>query len=205
MVVHPPKSPQSLQPTRQTNQESNPVHLPRPDPKQTSHHRATCHHQRARRRYKRRHQNPDLQPPRPIRAPHEKSHRMVVLPPQRTPTQTPPTNPTPPPKTRPQTRAQTTKTRPETMGQRHRLQPQIPRRIPTHPQRLGRTLTHPDTPGKRHTIRALAPKTHNSGISPTIRALAQKSQQTAIRATQNKRADHRSGSQPYFYACEQDF
>ena len=42
MVVHPPKSPRSLQPTRQTNQESNPVHLPRPDPKQTSHHHATA-------------------------------------------------------------------------------------------------------------------------------------------------------------------
>ncbi|MDU7413216.1 MAG: hypothetical protein E7L25_03100, partial [Varibaculum cambriense] len=34
----------------------------------------------------------------------------------------------------------------------------IPRRIPTHPQRLGRTLNHPDTPGKRHTIRALTLK-----------------------------------------------
>ena len=26
-----------------------------------------------------------------------------------------------------------------------------------------------------------------------------------MRAVQNKRADHRSGSQPYFHACEQDF
>ena len=160
MVVHPSKSPQSLQPARQPNQESNPVHLPRPVPKQTSHHCPTGHYQRARRRDKRRHQNPDLQPPRPIRAPHEKSSRMVVLPPQRTPPQTTPTNPTPPPKTRPQTRTQTTKTRPETMGQRHRLQPQIPRRIPTHPQRLGRPLNHPNTPGKRHTIWVLTRKRH---------------------------------------------
>lgn len=26
-----------------------------------------------------------------------------------------------------------------------------------------------------------------------------------MRAVQNKRADHHSGSQSYFYACEQDF
>lgn len=158
MVVHPPKSPQSLQPTRQTNQESNPVHLPRPDPKQTSHHCPTGHHQRARRRHKRRSQSPDLQPQRPIRAPHEKSSPMVVLPTQRTPPQTRPTNPAPPPKTRPQTSSQTSKTRPETMGQRHRPRPQIPRRIPTHPQRLGRTLNHPNTPSKIHTKCYLALK-----------------------------------------------
>ena len=118
-------------------------------------HHTTYHYQRARRRYKRHHQNPDLQPPRTIRAPHEKSRRMVVLPPQRIPTQTPP------PKTRTQTRGQTTKTRPETMGQNHRLQPQIPRRIPAHPQKLGSPIPPP-----RHARK----KTHKMLLSPKDQA-----------------------------------
>ena len=48
--------------------------------------------------------------------------------------------------------------RPDRLRHRYQLQPRLSRRIPTHPQRLGRPLNHPDTPGKRHTKCYLAPK-----------------------------------------------
>ena len=48
---------------------------------------------------------------------------------------------------------------------------QIPRRIPTHPQRLGSPLNHPDTPGKRHTKLGISPKSSSTNPRPVPRRL----------------------------------